>query len=94
MTKFELVQMFGELEFFGGCHDSYIEDEVEEYGYYTQRFCWNGIGCEIDFEEKDYPLELDDNGEVSELNSDKVKEVVADYILKKIGKAIEVQLLK
>lgn len=83
ITKFQLVQMFGELDFiFEICQED-IDEGIQCSGYYSQEFTWNDIACSnILFEEEEYP----------ELTVHIVKEVCADFILSKIGKAIEVQL--
>ena len=83
MRKWDLVQAFGELAFFGGCDKDYLKSEMEDYAFYTQKFTWNDIGCELDFEEDEYP----------NLTVDQVKEECADYILKRIGKHIECMLV-
>lgn len=83
ITKFQLVQMFGELELYITPRQRRISADLEEWGYFTQAFSWNGVLCqEIVFEEDDYP----------ELTVHIIKEVCAGFILNKIGKAIEVQL--
>ncbi len=84
MTKYELVQMFGELEFVDLVDDGSVEDELAEWGYLEVEFSWNEVSLSTLFEEDEYP----------NLDIAQVQDSVADYILKKIGKTIEIQLIK
>ena len=79
MSKFELVNMFGNLELFGIPSQKNIDEDYACFQGLDQRFTWNGIGCSIDIEREDYP----------ELTPDLVRELCASFILEKIGKSIE-----
>lgn len=82
ITKFQLVQMFGELELYFPPTQEEIEEEWCAYGHYAQNFMFNGKDIWLDFDKSEYPT----------LTVHIIKEVCAGFILNKIGKAIEVQL--
>ncbi len=83
MTKLELVGMFGTLVFFGRVCKEDIIQEMDEYNFYSQKFVWNDFGVELDFHKEDY---------ISGITVSMVEDRCADYILKKLGKCVEVQL--